>query len=157
MRHDLTPDGRVRMLTSLGNPALWWTVNLALVVALAVAVWAAARALRREGVRNALRGAFDFGGRAPRLCLLLACWAAPMAPWLISRRDSYVYHYLLAYVFGVTMVAAFFDMVSKRRRTLALLGLLVIAQVALYYAPLWGQLPVSRAGVTKRLFMKTWR
>lgn len=156
LRFDTLQDGRQRVLTSLGNPLLWWLVELVLLFTLAAIVIGALVALRRQGLR-ALASVRRLDSRLVRLAMLFAAWCAPVVPWLVSRRDSYIYHYLLAYVFGITLVATLLDWIERRRRTLGLVLLLVLSQVSLFYAPVWGQLPLSRRGVEARLFLERWR
>jgi dolichyl-phosphate-mannose--protein O-mannosyl transferase len=88
---------------------------------------------------------------------LLAAWCAPIAPWWISARDSYLYHYLPAYVFGVVLVATLFEAARQRRRTVSLIALLVVGQLSFYYSPIWGQLPLSREGVAARALWRRWQ
>ena len=77
-------------------------------------------------------------------------------PWWVSARDSYVYHYLPAYAFGVVLVAALFAAALRRFRTAAFVALLVVGQVGFYYSPVWGQNPISREGVEQRALWRRW-
>lgn len=157
LRGDGLADGRVRLLTSLGNPLLWWLVDLALVLTALSLTVAGVVALRKHGLRPFLAGARSFESPRARRLLVLLCWCAPVSPWILSNRDSYIYHYLPAYVFGIALVATLFDAVMARLRTAGFIALLVVAQVSFFYAPVWGQLPLSRAGVNARLFLERWR
>ena len=42
-------------------------------------------------------------GRA--IWMLLLLWALPLTPWILTRRDSYAYHYLPSYGFGLLLLA----------------------------------------------------
>lgn len=157
MRNDPMSDGRTRIMTSLGNPLLWWLVDVAVVFAALSLLVAGLLALRRHGLRAAVSRVRGISGAGSRRLLLLVCWCAPIAPWLISNRDSYMNHYLPAYAFGLVLVATLFDEVRSRFRTAGLVALLIVGQVSFFYAPVWGQLPLSRAGVEARLFLTRWR
>lgn len=158
LRANTLEDGRVKMLSSLGNPLLWWLVDLAVLVVAVALIAGALGYLKKRGVRSALggvRGLLDTPA-GKRLALLLL-WAAPVAPWILSKRDSYLYHYLPAYAFGTVLVATLLDALYQRARIAGLLLLLVIAQVSFYYSPIWGQLPLTPHGIQDRLFIKSWR
>ncbi len=105
----------------------------------------------RDGVRRLLDTP-----EGKRLALLL-CWCAPIVPWIVSTRDSYLYHYLPAHAFGAVLVATLLDARYARARMPALVSVLALGQVSLFYAPIWGQLPITQHGVERRLFLRSWR
>jgi dolichyl-phosphate-mannose-protein mannosyltransferase len=149
------PDGMVRVMSSLGNPLLWWTSSIAMVAASSRLAW--------RGIAS-VRGDPDVAGGSPwqravgRASAWLALyWVAFMAPWVISRRDSYVYHYLPSYAFGVVLVGGLIAYVYGRRRKLGLAAVLVVCLVAVFYAPIAAQLPISPAALRLRLFLDWWR
>ena len=148
MRFDALPDGRARIMTSLGNPALWWLVNGSLLLTGALAAWGLFRARRLRAWLSAVD---------PRPLLLFVCWCAPIAPWIVSPRDSYIYHYLPAYAFGVVLAAGWLSRLYRKLPPHGLIALLALGQVSFYYAPIWGQLPITRDGIERRLFVKSWR
>ena len=156
MRNDPLSDGRMRVLTAMGNPLVWWLVNLALLFAIGSVVVALVLALRRRALGPATRRALALAGPTARRSLIVAAWCAPIVPWWVSARDSYVYHYLPAYAFGVVLVAALFAAALRRFRTAAFVGLLVVGQVGFYYSPVWGQNPISREGVEQRALWRRW-
>src|SRR5258706_2037077 len=94
----------VRTMSSMGNPLLWWAVSLSLVTtlfAISIATFKSIRAL--------LRARPDWSFSLRRLdrgeVWLLGFWLLPIVPWILSDRDSYIYHYLPAYGFGVVLAA----------------------------------------------------
>lgn len=157
LRFEPLGDGRFRVLTSLGNPLLWWMVDAAVAFTLVHGLVASALWLVRKKAAfgAALAGLLERPG--VRRFVLFCLWCGPVAPWLISRRDSYIYHYLPAYAAGITLVAALIDTLRERARLPAFVLLLVLGQVSFYYAPVWGQLPISREGFHDRLFIERWR
>jgi dolichyl-phosphate-mannose--protein O-mannosyl transferase len=157
MRNDPLSDGRTRVLAAMGNPLLWWLVDLAVIVAVVSLIAALVGVARRREWGSALGHALRLDGPGVRRGFLLAAWCAPIAPWWISARDSYLYHYLPAYVFGVVLVATLFEAARQRRRTVSLIALLVVGQLSFYYSPIWGQLPLSREGVAARALWRRWQ
>jgi dolichyl-phosphate-mannose--protein O-mannosyl transferase len=83
-------------------------------------------------------------------------WALPVVPWVISRRDSYIYHYLPAYGFGLVLVAGVVFHLYKKHLAAGLLALLLIAEVSVFYAPIWGKYPLSHKAIEQRLVLKSW-
>ncbi|MBK7585101.1 MAG: phospholipid carrier-dependent glycosyltransferase [Myxococcales bacterium] len=158
IRSETMSDGRLQLMHSLGNPLLWWMVDAALVVSVVFIVRAAWRSARAQGVKPALvafPGWFD--SPSGRWLVLLLAWCGPVLPWIVSKRDSYIYHYLPAYAFGIALAATLVARVYHRRHTLGLCAVLVVGQVSFYYAPIWSQRPLSAQGVRGRLFLHTWR
>jgi dolichyl-phosphate-mannose-protein mannosyltransferase len=94
--------------------------------------------------------------RAGLLFWVLAAWAAPVLFWIPSLRDSYIYHYMPSYAFALVLLAGFLERFYRRNRLLALAALLVVFEVTIFYAPLWGELPISQGALNARLF-RFWR
>jgi len=157
LRDDPTSDGRLEVLSSMGNPVVWWWVDAVLLVALGLALRRGLRALRRG--RADARARWEDFRRTPfaRQLLIAALWSLPIAPWIFSRRDSYIYHYLLAYVFGVALLGSVLGALYRKRPLAALLGLTLIGVVGVYFAPVWGELPITQRGFEQRLFVPSWR
>lgn len=153
LRYDVVRPGVVRAMTSLGNPLLWWACDLALVVGLVLSVraaieWARARADRRPAVR--------LGRTARANAVLLGFAMALLVPWVFGNRDSYIYHYLPTYAFLLVLLGGDVSVVYRKHRLRALTFVLAVGLVSVFYAPVWGQLPLSVAGFRARLFLKMW-
>ncbi len=150
MHFEIAPGGRVRALSSLGNIALWWAVNAAVLLSLGTLV--------RHGFVRVRRWRQNALVTPPLLPpLLLLCFALPILPWTVSDRDSYLNHYLPAYVFGVVLAAAAVTRLYQNARALALVGVFTIGRVGAYYAPLWSHGAITHQGFQSRLPFKTWR
>jgi dolichyl-phosphate-mannose--protein O-mannosyl transferase len=151
MRYDLVGPRTVRALTTLGNPLLWWSCTVALVVGLLASVTAAVRAVRAGSMGIRL-------GRGLRATFVLLAFALSMLlPWIIGKRDSYIYHYLPTYGCLLVLVAGVVTAAYRQRRVVALGYTAVVFLVTVFYAPVWGQLPLDRAGFEARLFIPRWR
>ncbi|MCL4749695.1 MAG: glycosyltransferase family 39 protein [Myxococcales bacterium] len=149
-------DGVVRSMSSMGNPLLWWAVSLTVIASAGAALstlWERGRAkLRARPTPLSTIGAVD-PGELWALCL----WALPVLPWVVSRRDSYVYHYLPAYGFGVVLVAGKLARLLDERRRAGWLGAGVITLCAWWVAPVSAEIPVTRLGYELRLWLPAWR
>lgn len=144
-------DGGVRALSSLGNLAIWWpAVVLGLGLAVTV-VW--------RGVGNVLaRDGEGFVSTNGRAVVLLGSGALSfIGPWLMSRRDSYIYHFLPAYFFLVVLLGLFVGWLHKTRNTAALAYLLMVLLVFSFYAPVWSFFVISYDAFDARFFLEGWR
>jgi dolichyl-phosphate-mannose--protein O-mannosyl transferase len=133
-----TVDGStVRSVTSRGNPLLWACCSAsALGLSCAVAWRGLAPALQAGTLRI---GWLRLPARS-LIYLLTAYWAC-LAPWILTRRDSYIYHYLPSYLTAIVLFAGLCSsLYQARRRWAVLLTALVIAVSALY-SPRWAGLP----------------
>jgi dolichyl-phosphate-mannose-protein mannosyltransferase len=153
-RFNRLPDGQVRGMTSLGNLLLWWAntvMPFASVAALLV---------NRRRARQTAAGARPvrfFAEHRRAVLFLLGFWASMFLPWIVTRRDTYIYHYLPSYSFGLVLLAGGLAWLHQCKPRLALAALALVAAVSIFYAPVWGQLPISPAGWDTRLFMPGWR
>jgi hypothetical protein len=158
-------DGLVRALSCLGNLATWWAaVALSLLLGWRIAVRglaatcapSPARAEAEDGSVTLSPGVFLAAhGRA--VVLLLSGALAFLAPWVLTHRDSYLYHFLPSYTALVLLLGAWLGWANARRPRVVLAFLAVVLLVAGFYAPVWSYLPLSRAGFEQRLFLESWR
>jgi dolichyl-phosphate-mannose--protein O-mannosyl transferase len=81
----------------------------------------------------------------------------PLVPWIVSRRDSYIYHYLPAYGFGVALVAGKIARALTDRKRLGLVGVGAITLCSWWVSPVNAEIPVSRTGYELRLWLPAWR
>jgi dolichyl-phosphate-mannose-protein mannosyltransferase len=153
LRHLVGEPGTIEVMTLLGNPLLWWAGSLAGIVSTLWFIWI--------GPREILARVRAPGAAAPRyfegFAQLAAFWLSLLMVWMIVPRDSYIYHYLPTYSFGLVLVAGCVTWVYERRAWLALLAVLVVGEVSVFYAPVWAQLPITEAALQQRLFLSRWR
>jgi dolichyl-phosphate-mannose--protein O-mannosyl transferase len=153
MRRDVVDLDVVRVMTSLGNPLLWWSSALSVIGTI---VWTASEWLKKLHLRLSAGGATAEAGSANELLepmsWLVVAHLSSMAPWVLTQRDSYIYHYLPSYAFGLIVLAgwaaSYYGKPSSRRAVLALSAVAVV--VSGYYAPVWAQLPMSTAAFEAR-------
>jgi len=165
LRHDTDPDGSITVLMTLGNPLLWWGSSAAVLGAAQIIFATGPRrlwTLLQDGA-SALAGPpstatspEDLTPRASAFFWVFLAWVGPVAFWLPSLRDSYIYHYLPSYTFALILLAGFAERLYRFRPWIGLLAVLIVFDVSVFYAPLWGEMPLSRSAYHARL-LPTWR
>lgn len=157
--------GALRALTSLGNLATWWSAVILSVACIAVVLqlgWARVLRAEREAspsegsefIQSVTEFVLDHG-RAAMVTLLTAIGF--VAPWILTHRDSYIYHFLPAYAALVVLLSGATGWYEQRRPLRVLWFLVIVLLVAAFYAPLWSYVPVSREAFNLRLFLGSWR
>ena len=144
--HYARDNGIVRALSTTGHPVLWWGVNAAV-------LWSAF-----DGVRRMRRHALSTGSDAVPVSgagqlYLLLLWFLPILPWIISSRDSYLYHYLPSYVFGLMLLGGVISTVTGRRGV-QLGFVVVVALVFVYCVPVWSKIPFQADSLLHYLFFR---
>jgi dolichyl-phosphate-mannose--protein O-mannosyl transferase len=148
LRYDMVAPDTLRAMTTLGNLASWWLADLMFVVAAVASLVALARLVwRRQAPPRFVRSMGE----------LFAYALAMFLPWVVSKRDSYIYHYLPTYALLLVLVGGATAWVYRRRRWAALILLTVTGLVTVFYAPVVAQLRLTPAAYQQRLFLGTWR
>jgi len=134
----------VRMMTTSGNPILWWGVNAAV-------LWSAFDVLRRlrHGDPGMVRQVFQ---STPGQSYLLMLWFLPLCPWILTNRDSYIYHYLPSYAFGLILFGGLTSTLSSSKARL-----LVVALVSVVFAfgvRLWSKIPFETDSLLHSFFFR---
>jgi dolichyl-phosphate-mannose--protein O-mannosyl transferase len=95
------------------------------------------------------------------ILVMLLGWYSFIVPWIAtsSTRGNYTFshYYLPCYMFGLVMLAGLVAYLERRRPRWIVnyLGLALI--VSIYYAPVWGEFPMTTAAANRRLFIPSWR
>jgi dolichyl-phosphate-mannose-protein mannosyltransferase len=157
--------GMVRGLTSLGNLALWWSACALALGFSGLVVWRGLSWLfspapsvtqtDTESLRFALERFAAAHGRAA--LLLLSGALGFLLPWVITHRDSYIYHFLPSYSLLLVLLAGFIAEALSARTKWVLGFLVLVTLVTGFYGPLWCYLPLSDAAFHQRLFVGSWR
>lgn len=155
MRYSET-EGIVRSMSSMGNPLCWWGASLAVFATLANVLstwWDVAKAkLRARPTPLSALGAVDDADLWGLFLFVL-----PLLPWVLSRRDSYIYHYLPAYGFAVVLLAGKISRLVAAHRRAGWLAVGLVTLAAWWVAPVSAELPVTRLGYELRLWLPAWR
>jgi len=143
LRYDLHAPGMVRVMTMMGNPLLWWSGVLAAVATLYVAV----RQVAVGFAQDARTSPKQWGP-----AWLLLAYVAYLSPWIVTNRDSYIYHYLPAYAISLVLLGGWIGTFARRQqsRFLSLIFLCAVTVVSAFYAPVWAQLPLSESALGLR-------
>ncbi|HET6150501.1 MAG TPA: glycosyltransferase family 39 protein [Polyangia bacterium] len=164
---------QVRLVSSLGNLAVWWPAMAVALSATVAVIWrglGATLALEptTASAPEAALGTLPLGWRGlglvgfvaangPSVVLVLSAAIAFLAPWVMTHRDSYIYHFLPAYVADVVLLAGFAAFVGRRWPLVTVAFVAVVSIVAAFYAPVWSLLPISERAASHRLFLPGWR
>gem|GEM_PF-671598 len=206
IRREIVSGGMWRVLTTMGNPLLWWSVLLGLVISLfSIAshlrlkrreqaphqatitlvpkVGTSCRVLvpmrqkvvpraNREAIAGFIRPPLQLGLVKPgtdfRHEVLGSPWLgnswlvlaaiAYLSPWVVTNRDSYIYHYLPVYAILLVSWAGILSTFVKGSKEISKTGVLaylcLVAVVSSFYAPVWAQLPISEQALKWRLFIQ---
>lgn len=136
--------GAMRMVTMLGNIAIWWAASATFFISMGLVL--------RDGVRRVAEWP---NGKA--MLLLLAAALGFLAPWVLSHRDSYAYHYLPSYLALVMLLSGALVWARERVATPVLIYLCVVTVVAALYVPLWCAVETRAGVVDALLFIRSWR
>ena len=138
----------VRATSTIGNLLLWFGTTACLLLALVGLVRAAWRWLHTRVAIAPEHG---------RDALVLAGMLALMAPFILTHRQSYIFHYLGAYGLGLGLLASRIARL-ERRSAAAVVGFLVCtAVVSFIYLPLWTGSVLTPHGFELRLPFPGWR
>jgi dolichyl-phosphate-mannose--protein O-mannosyl transferase len=134
----------VRAMTTSGNPILWWGVNAAV-------LWTGFDLLRRlrRGLSARVRGASP---ATSGKCYLLLMWFLPLCPWIFTNRDSYIYHYVPSYVFGLILFGGLASTLLNPKARLALVA--VVTVVFVFGVRVWSKIPLDADSLTHSLFFR---
>jgi dolichyl-phosphate-mannose--protein O-mannosyl transferase len=133
------------VVTSLGNPAIWWSATLAAVFL--IVYWAAKRDWRAGGI--------------------LAGMASGFLPWLLYPDRTIFFFYAIAYepylILGLVMVLGLIlgrpaDPPWRRQQGMLMVGifLVVAVLVSAYFYPLWTDELISRQDWQNHMWMPSW-
>ena len=138
----------VRASSTIGNPLLWFATTAAMLVALARLAVALVRRLRDH---------LPIGPEQRTNFLALATMLALILPFVVTHRQSYIFHYLGAYGVGLGLLASHLARLEKRAPKGALAFVLIAACVSMLYLPLWLASPQTMHAFLLRLPFPGWR
>jgi dolichyl-phosphate-mannose--protein O-mannosyl transferase len=85
-------------------------------------------------------------------------WLALLSPWMVARGSyTFMYHYLPSYGFALVLLAGCVAR-FERKHVRQVLGFTVTALIlTVYFAPVWGELPIGESAANQRLLFRGWR
>jgi len=85
-------------------------------------------------------------------------WAALIAPWTVARgKFIFWYHYMPCWAFAVMLLAGITARLEERHPRVVLGFVLAALLAAAWFAPVWGEWPLSLAAANRRLWFVPWR
>jgi dolichyl-phosphate-mannose--protein O-mannosyl transferase len=88
---------------------------------------------------------------------VIAGMLALMLPFILTHRQSYIFHYLGAYGLGLGLLASLLARLEKRHAVVVLGFLVCTAVVSFIYVPLWTGSVLTVHGFEMRLPFSGWR
>jgi dolichyl-phosphate-mannose-protein mannosyltransferase len=158
---------RYAVTSTVGNPVLWYLTTAAFIVTSVelVRAWTA-RLTRRTptATSTSVSAPAGFAARWARLmpplsqrALTLLTAVALLLQWIITKRESYIWHYMGTYGLGLVLLAGMATRWSEREPRLAGTAFLILLAVSAFYAPVWMNVPLSATGLQLRLLFPLWR
>jgi dolichyl-phosphate-mannose--protein O-mannosyl transferase len=141
--HDL-----IRATSTIGNLLLWFGTTASIILALVALVRAVFRRLRSQ---------MTIAAEHRRDALALVGMAALMVPFIVTHRQSYIFHYFGAYGVGLGLLASRLVSIEKRWPLCALGFLVAAAGVSMLYLPLWTGTVQTTHAFLLRLPFPSWR
>jgi len=145
-----------RYSSSVGNLVFWATVTIS---ALALPLLSLYLVLRTKLKRFWLE--YLGPDLTKSMLVMLLGWYAFIVPWIATSttRGAYTFshYYLPCYGFGLIMLAGLAAYLERRRPRWVVSYLGLALAVSIFYAPVWGEFPMTSKSANYRLFIKSWR
>ncbi len=131
--------GKYAQIYALGNPFIWWTGCLFLVL----------------GIVNAIRK------ESPALIFAVVSVFAYWLPWALSpRKVTFLYHFLPALLFILIINAYFLDYIWRKLKygkLLVVIYILIAVGVFFYFYPILSAVPIAPESVGSYIWLESWR
>ena len=131
--------GKYSHIYALGNPFIWWTGCLFLVL----------------GIVNVIRK------ESPALIFVVVSVFAYWLPWALSpRKVTFLYHFLPALLFVIIISAYFLDSIwnkSKYGKFIVVMYIMTAIGVFIYFYPIIAAVPISPDSVDRYFWLQSWR
>jgi len=100
-----------------------------------------------------------FEAEFTKAVLVLAIgWAAMLTLFVFSLgKHSFFYHYLPPYAFAIVLLAGVAAKLERRWPRAVLLFVVLSILYAIYFAPAWGEFPLTLKEANRRLIFLPWR
>lgn len=146
-----------RQIYLVGNPVVWWSAALSIIVYIVARIVLLLRAKRQfNDFNNATLVYYD------RTCMLLvSTWALHYVPFMAMSRQLFVHHYLPSLYFSILVLATLFDYATGRLRprVRAYVAMAAVALAFIFfmrYSPLTYALPWSNHQCGNAILRKSW-
>jgi dolichyl-phosphate-mannose-protein mannosyltransferase len=134
--------GKVQIITSLGNPIIWWASTAAVILSIAHMIQVGFRnrhALLDHPLTPLLLGYFTF-----------------FIPWVFIHRVVFLYHYMISYGFALLMLSYWLVQLWKKQKPVVFAFLCIASLIGFYYLPLAMALPLTQEVLQKHFWFASW-
>jgi dolichyl-phosphate-mannose-protein mannosyltransferase len=141
----------------LGNPAVWWTGSVAIIITgVLLGVYALIQQRKAHNLLPSNLDAFRF-----RVKLVTGSWALTYFPFFIMGRVLYVHHYYPALIFSTLNVGLLLDHIMGKRpqwqqRAVKLSMAVIVLAVFVYFSPMCYGIEGPGKDFRGRRWLKSW-
>jgi dolichyl-phosphate-mannose--protein O-mannosyl transferase len=136
----------------MGNPLVWYAAGLTVLGLPLIGAVAATRARWRERYSGWFDRRFT-----KALVILLVGWIAMLLPWISGPMRTFWYHYMPSWSFAVLLFSGLIARLERRSPRWVLLFVVIVLATAVFYAPVWGEFPLTTAQAHLRLIFRPWQ
>ena len=140
--HEADTGGRLLTIAAIGNPVLWWSSTIAVVLSLGELV-------RRKVV--ARKPVADH----PLVPVVLG-YVALLLPWVTGTRVAFLYHYLPSYAFALLTLVYWLCRLWKYRPWMVVAFATCVLVTTLFFLPMTMALPMSPESLRQRAWLESW-
>ena len=152
----------VALASSVGNPVLWLAADACLLALLGLGVLTALRSRVRAAatLHARIRGQWQelYDVRFLKAVAILGvAWVSMMLLWFSGRITTYWYHYLTPWGIALTLLGGVVARLDRRFPKEVLMFVSLALIFAIWFAPVWAEIPISVSAMRQRLIFPLWR
>jgi dolichyl-phosphate-mannose--protein O-mannosyl transferase len=140
--HEAHTVDRLLTIASIGNPVLWWSSTIAVVLSLGELV--RRKVIARKPVAD------------HPLAPVLLGYVALLLPWVTGTRVAFLYHYLPSYAFALLTLVYWLCRLWKYRPWMVVAFAGCVLVTALYFLPMTMGSPMSPESLLRRAWLESW-
>lgn len=122
----------------IGNPIVWWGSTVAVMLILSNILLSGLRRIDRTAI------------------LLIGIWFMNLLPFIGIHRVMFLYHYFIALIWAILMLAYVVDHTKNVKRVSIAIGIAALVAFA-FFSPLTYGLPMSEQAYNARAWFPSWR
>jgi dolichyl-phosphate-mannose-protein mannosyltransferase len=142
---EATPELEVRVISSIGNPVLWWSSTLAVIAGLVELV--RLKLISRKPIAD-----------HPLVPVVLG-YVFLLLPWVPGTRIPYIYNYLPSYAFALLALVYWMCVLWRRRPGgpwVVVAFTACAVAIFLFFLPMATAFPMTHEGMQWRLWLESW-
>lgn len=142
--YDTTSDGKAQIITTLGNPFLWWTSVISI---LGTTLWVGWQAFVKKA----------YGIWQHPVLPFLVGYYAFWLPWAEIHRVVFLYHYIPSYGFALIILAYWLSQLWRKAPYLVLCFMAIAIACSAFYLPLsLGWMSLTESQIKARITVNSW-